>query len=258
MKVFATYNVKGGVGKTAATVNLAYLASKAGYRCLVWDLDPQGAAGFYFRIEPTDTTDPQAFLEKKRGLKGAVHATNYPGLDLIPADLGHRNLDIALSEFRKPNTRLGKLLHTLADDYDLAFVDCAPHLSLVSENIFEMADWLLVPVIPTPLSVRAYAQLREFSAAHGLAGDQLLPFFSMVDRRRQLHCELITQFAADHPEVLRSFIPYTSQVEKMGEHRAPVQAFAAASPGARAFAHLWQALCARVGLDDGVDDPDGP
>jgi cellulose biosynthesis protein BcsQ len=69
MKVFATYNVKGGVGKTAATVNLAYLASRAGYRCVIWDLDPQGAAGFYFRIEPTATTDPQAFLEKKRGLK---------------------------------------------------------------------------------------------------------------------------------------------------------------------------------------------
>jgi cellulose biosynthesis protein BcsQ len=251
MKVFATYNVKGGVGKTAATVNLAHLASRAGYRCVIWDLDPQGAAGFYFRIEPTATTDPQAFLEKKRGLKAAVHGTNYAGLDLIPADLGHRNLDIALSEFRKPTTRLGKLLSALEDDYDLAFVDCAPHLSLVSENIFEMADWLLVPVIPTPLSVRAYAQLGEFSTAHGLPRAKLLPFFSMVDRRRQLHCELITQFAADHPEVLRSFIPYTSQVEKMGEQRAPVQTFAAGSPGARAFYALWQALCERIGLDDG-------
>ena len=256
MKVFATYNVKGGVGKTAATVNLSYLASRAGYRCVVWDLDPQGAAGFYFRIEPETTTDPAAFLEKKRGLKAAVRGTNYPGLDLIPADLGHRNLDIALAEFRKPGSRLGKMLDGLADDYDLAFVDCAPHLSLVSENIFEMADHLLVPVIPTPLSVRAYAQLREFCGAHGLDRDKLLPFFSMVDRRRQLHCELITSFAAEHPEVLRSFIPYTSQVEKMGEQRAPVQTFAPGSPGARAFQALWRAVCARVGLDDGLPAAD--
>ena len=93
------------------------------------------------------------------------------------------------------------MLDGLADDYDLAFVDCAPHLSLVSENIFEMADHLLVPVIPTPLSVRAYAQLREFCGAHGLDRDKLLPFFSMVDRRRQLHCELITSFAAEHLEL---------------------------------------------------------
>ena len=256
MKVFATYNVKGGVGKTAATVNLSYLASRAGYRCVVWDLDPQGAAGFYFRIEPEQTTDPAAFLEKKRGLRSAVRGTNYPGLDLIPADLGHRNLDLALSEFRKGDSRLGKMLETLAEDYDLAFVDCAPHLSLVSENIFNMADWLLVPVIPTPLSVRAYAQLREFCARQGQDAHKLLPFFSMVDRRRQLHCELVTTFAAEHPEVLRSYIPYTSQVEKMGEQRAPVQVFAAGSPGARAFQGLWRALCARVGLEHGLTATD--
>ena len=48
MRVFATYNIKGGVGKTATAVNLAYLAAASGARTLIWDLDPQGAATFYF------------------------------------------------------------------------------------------------------------------------------------------------------------------------------------------------------------------
>ena len=46
MKIFATYNIKGGVGKTATAVNLSYLAAMDGYRVLLWDLDPQGAASY--------------------------------------------------------------------------------------------------------------------------------------------------------------------------------------------------------------------
>ena len=51
-KVLATYNVKGGVGKTSAAVNLAYLAAHAGSRTLLWDLDPQGASTYLFRVRP--------------------------------------------------------------------------------------------------------------------------------------------------------------------------------------------------------------
>ena len=50
MKTLATYNIKGGVGKTASAVNLAYLAAQGGLRTLLWDLDPQGAASYLLRI----------------------------------------------------------------------------------------------------------------------------------------------------------------------------------------------------------------
>lgn len=247
MIVFATYNIKGGVGKTAAAVNLAYLASHCGYRTLLWDLDPQGAASFYLRGDPAADLDLDALLDKDRGIRPAIRATDYVHLDLLPASLAYRNFDLALGEFKKPTQRFQKLLRPVADDYDLVFVDCAPSLSLTSENVFDIADWLLVPIIPTPLSVRAYAQLSAFYNRE-TERNKLLPFFSMVDRRRQLHCTLVSEFATTHPEVLRSFIPYTSQVERMGEHRAPIQTFAATSPGARAFAALWAAVCQRIAI----------
>ncbi|MGH8595119.1 MAG: ParA family protein, partial [Gammaproteobacteria bacterium] len=185
---------------------------------------------------------------KKRGIAASVCATNYGGLDLLPASLAYRNLDVALSEYKNPTKRLGKLLQPLVGQYDLVFLDCAPNLSVTSENIFGVADWLLVPIIPTPLSVRAYEQVRAFRANGEHSHAKLLPFFSMVDRRRQLHCELVSSFAVKYPEVLRSFIPYASQIERMGEQRAPIQSFAPASPGARAFVALWTALCVRLAI----------
>ena len=52
MQVLALYHMKGGVGKTAAAVNLAYLAAQSGARTLLCDLDPQASATYYFRIQP--------------------------------------------------------------------------------------------------------------------------------------------------------------------------------------------------------------
>ena len=52
VKTLATYSIKGGVGKTSAAVNLGALAAADGLRTVLWDLDPQGAASFLFRIRP--------------------------------------------------------------------------------------------------------------------------------------------------------------------------------------------------------------
>ena len=52
MQILAVHHIKGGVGKTTTAVNLAYLAARSGFRTLLWDLDPQGAATFHFRVRP--------------------------------------------------------------------------------------------------------------------------------------------------------------------------------------------------------------
>ena len=248
MKVIATYNLKGGVGKTAAAVNLAYLAAAHGHRTLLWDLDAQGAASFYLRVKPRLAGGASVLIEKRRNLARAIRATDHDGLDLVPADFSYRNLDLELADHKKSTRRLGKMLREVESDYDLVFLDCAPSMSVVSENVFHMADILLVPLIPTHLSVRAYAQLERFREDGASGRAHLVPFFSMVDRRKRLHRELIVSFAREHPELLRIFVPYASQVEQMGEHRAPVNVFADGSAGGRAFRALWQALAERLAL----------
>jgi chromosome partitioning protein len=247
MKIIATYNLKGGVGKTATAVNLAYLAAAAGLRTLLWDLDAQGAASYYFRAKPRFGGGAAALLESKKNLAKAISATEHPNLDLIAADASYRNLDLELNEQKKSTTRLKKLLREVRDDYDIVFLDCAPSMSVVSENVFNMADVLLVPLIPTHLSVRAFEQLLKFLEAQQSSA-LVLPFFSMVDRRKRLHRELIVSFAAAHNQVLRSYIPYASQVEQMGEQRAPVNVYADSSAGGRAFRALMAALVLRLEL----------
>ena len=111
-----------------------------------------------------------------------------------------------------------------------------------------MADWLLIPLIPTHLSLRAYDQLHKFFVAGDLDQNHLLPFFSMVDKRKRLHRDLIVEFAAAHPELIRTYIPYLSQIEQMGVHRAPIGDFASSSAGARAFNALWESVMKRTVL----------
>ena len=246
MKVISTYNLKGGVGKTAAAVNLAYIAAQSGLRTLLWDLDAQGAASFYLRVRPGLDGGAAALLEDKRGLGRAIRATDFAGLDLIPADFTYRNLDVELRDYKKGGVRLRRMLREVADDYDLVFVDSAPSMSTVSENILVMTDLLLVPLIPTHLSLRAFEQLLAFRAAQGDCRAEVVPFFSMVDRRKSLHRELIIEFAQAHPSLLRSYVPYSADVERMGEHRAPVNVYADGSPGGRAFRALWAALRERL------------
>jgi chromosome partitioning protein len=256
MKVLATYNIKGGVGKTAAAVNLSYLSSVFGFRTLVWDLDAQGAATFYFRVRPRIKGGGTRLLRRKKTLPKAIHATDYSNLDLVPSDFSLRNLDLDLANEKRSDHRLKKLLQSVRDDYDVVILDCAPTISLVSENIINMADCLLIPLIPTHLSLRAYGQLRKFYTAAGRDTKRLMPFFSMVDKRKRLHRDLIVDFAADHPELLRTYIPYLSQIEQMGVHRAPVGAFAGGGPGGRAFDALWQAVTKRTGLARAEIAPD--
>ena len=101
MEVIALYSMKGGVGKTTTCVNLAYLAAQAGYVSLVWDLDPQGAASFYLGEKAHIRGGAKKLIGKKTHLGNHVQMTRYQGLDLIPADISHRNLDLLLDDLKK-------------------------------------------------------------------------------------------------------------------------------------------------------------
>ncbi len=242
MKVLASYNIKGGVGKTAAAVNLAYLAAQEGWRTLVWDLDPQGSASFYFRIKPKVKKGAKALLKHKRQLADAIKGTDFERLDLVPADFSYRNLDLYLDDTKNSDGHLGELISQVDAEYDYLFIDCAPGISRVSEAVFQAADALLIPVIPTTLSLRTLKQLLRFREKTQLSELKLLPFFSLVDRRKTLHRTIIENPPFQASLWLKSTIPYSSVVEQMGTHRTPLFCYANGDNAAKAFLSLWQEI----------------
>ena len=246
MKIIASYNIKGGVGKTSTAVNLAYIAAKQGYQTLVWDLDPQGASSFYFRIKPKVKGGSKQLIAGNRELDGLIKATDFDKLDLLPADFSFRNLDLVLDARKKPTQRLKKLLSPLAVEYDIVILDCPPNISLLSEAIFAASDILLSPIIPTTLSLRTLEQLKKYIKDNKLKHLQLIPFFSMVDRRKKMHREIIDTLVEKHPDILQTTIPYASDIERMGWERMPLGAYINKGRSPEAYQALWQEILALI------------
>lgn len=245
MKVVAVYNMKGGVGKTTTAVNLSHLASSQGRRVLLWDLDPQGAASFAFRIRPRIDGFGRKSLENGRAFSDAIKETDFAHLHLLPADFAYRKLDRLLDQIGKPKRVVRSLVETIGRDYDVVFLDCPAGFSLVTEGIFAAADAILAPTVPTVLSLRTLTRLMKWADRSESSAD-LSAFLSMVDRRKTLHrraCEL----ARDSPDIfLAGLIPYASVVEQMSVRRLPLAAFAPRDATTAAFREIWTEFESRL------------
>src|SRR5262249_13693517 len=162
MKIVAVTNIKGGVGKTTTAVNLAWLSAAGGRATVLWDLDPQAAATYILRGEPNERASVRKLMAGKRELPQLIVHTAYEQLDMLPAGFACRSVDGHLRERKNPTERLLRMSRPLSEHYGALFLDCPPGISLLSENVLRAADVVVVPLLPTPLSVRMLEQLQEF------------------------------------------------------------------------------------------------
>ena len=212
MIVIALYNLKGGVGKTASCVNFAYLAAKDGYKTLLWDIDPQGSTTFYYNVKPKNAMGIKKLISKDVVLESAILETEYDNLEIIPADNSAKSFDIMVEEMKGNKTRLKGILKQLENEYDFVFIDCPPGFSALSENIFAAADIVLMPIIPTTLSIRTYDMVKDYFKEKDLDGSKMMCFFTLVDLRKNMHNEIMEKLYKDK-KFFQNYIPALSDVE---------------------------------------------
>ena len=246
MKVIGLYNLKGGVGKTAAAVNFSYLSSKKGFKTLIWDLDPQGAATYYFNQNTPSDFHLKKIIHHNESLSGNISKTEFPLLSIIPSSFSFRKIDALLDDVKKSKKRLNEIIKHSKVKFDFVFLDCPPGLSLLAENIFFASDYILCPLVPSPLSIRSYEQIVSYYIEHELDLSKIIPFLSMVETRRKLHKESITELQEKIPNLCHKLIPYLSDIEKMGIHRKPVNSFSPACKASKAFESLWEEIFSKI------------
>ena len=246
MTVIALAGIKGGVGKTATAVNLAVLAVRGDAPVLLWDLDPQGAAGFCLAEEATLKRKPARLLSGRGGLRAEAVATPYPGLDLVPSRLGMRHLERLLGPADRKRGGLRSALRGVRRTYRWVVLDCSSGAGRVMEHVLRVADLVLAPVVPSPLAIRGYEELLVLAAKTGARRERIVPFFSMVEHRKRLHRQAMAELRQRDAGFLNTVIPYRADIERMGETRKPIVAHRLSSPGTSAYQALWRECRRRV------------
>lgn len=165
--IVACVNLKGGVGKTAISVNFAAYCGRKGMRTLLVDLDPQTNATFSC-ISVDDWEDHAAKNGTVADLFGARSHTSAEGkqktldtivrksvwknMDLIPSNVELFTIDLELAGATARETKLRKGLTPIINNYDVIVCDCPPNLTIPTQNALAICTHYVVPISPDFLS----------------------------------------------------------------------------------------------------------
>lgn len=172
LQVISVVNFKGGSGKTTTTAHLAQYLALTGHRVLAIDLDPQASLTALHGIQPEIDKTPSLFEalrydEQRRSITTIIRPTNFPGLDIVPA-----NLELQEYEYETPLaassktsaegrlffTRISQALREVDDRYDVVVIDCPPQLGYLTLTALTASTSVLITVHPQMLDIMSMSQ----------------------------------------------------------------------------------------------------
>lgn len=208
MRILAIANHKGGTGKTATTRALGDVLAGAGFRVLLVDIDPQASLTTSCGLGDADIdsmADVLGGAQPGRLTLAKVIRPVKDQLDIAPASLALAAVELGLNNRLGREHILAKALQGVANDYDIALIDCPPSLSLLVVNALAAAQAVLIPCQPMPVDV---AGVRLFLDTLGVIRENLNPGLSVLGI-------LITFYDS-------RLIAHAGAIEAMGRAKWPV------------------------------------
>ncbi|WP_115422148.1 MULTISPECIES: plasmid partitioning protein RepA [Sinorhizobium/Ensifer group] len=172
LQIIAVVNFKGGSGKTTTAAHLAQYMALTGHRVLAVDLDPQASLSSLHGFQPELDMTPSLYEairydDERRPITDIILPTNFPGLDIIPANLELQEFeyDTPLAMTNKNSndgktffTRISRALAEVDDRYDVVVIDCPPQLGYLTITALTAATSVLITIHPQMLDVMSMGQ----------------------------------------------------------------------------------------------------
>lgn len=187
--VIAIANEKGGVAKTTTTLSLGACLAAMGRNVLLIDLDPQSNLSLSLGLFPAEQPDSLlTFFTKGSSLNNLVMATEIPLLKIIPA-----RFEMTKIEILHPAIPVGILKEGIAnfsEEFSYVFIDCPPHIGLLTKSALVAADLLILPTQAEYFSI--YALRTMINIVRDIR-DNSNPeityklLLTMFDRRNRIH-----------------------------------------------------------------------
>jgi chromosome partitioning protein len=251
VKKIAIYNIKGGVGKTTTTINLACLLASKGLSVLVWDLDPQGGASYFFNKQNKNTNTHARLFDKYITIYDVISPSDSYQIDVISNDPVFSdqffNKSSTITALNFINHELMKIsLAEVEDDYDICLIDCSPGKFMLHDNIFNAADLLLIPNIPAPLSIYCNNTLLDDLGKKLTLQKKVLSFYNMVQINKTLHRYYLDNMDPASANQLVNHIPFYAEIESVNFKKESIFHSIKNLKTNVFYENLWKEICEKM------------
>ena len=241
MKTIAIVNLKGGVGKTTTTVNLAAGIGLSKKKALLIDIDPQGNTTSGLGIEKDDVENTvYELLLGDSSIQECIIPLEFDNLSLIPSNVNLAGAEIELIDVEGKEYVLRNAVDEVREEYDFIIIDCPPSLNMLTINAMTTADSVLVPIQCEYYALEGLSQLMH---TIDLVQDRLNAsleiegvVFTMYDARRNLSLQVVENVKNSlNQNIYKTIIPRNVRLAEAPSYGLPINYYDSKSAGAESY-----------------------